>query len=168
MTNKWYHRLWGTLYEPRMVTAAMVVVYGIVAANGVLIFFDQPPHTWYYLLPAGMMIVSGIGGIPAAWRGAWWAEGPLAGLAGFCFALLMILDGARDILVLGMALKPHLTTVMLVIFMAIRMMRVWPEMYAPGKGPITAQRKDQAKAATAIIAEREVRDKQQWTKQSSK
>ena len=51
MTNKWYHRLWGTLYEPRVVTAAMVVVYGIVAANGVLIFFDHPTRGIIFFLP---------------------------------------------------------------------------------------------------------------------
>lgn len=38
------HRIWGTLHEPRVVTALMVTTYAVVAATMVLILAGPRPR----------------------------------------------------------------------------------------------------------------------------
>jgi len=154
-TQRWYSRLWGTLYEPRTITALMVSVYTLLVLNGVAVIFDRPPHEWYYLVSALFMVIGGSTGAPAAWRGARWLEAPMAALA--CAGLVgaAIMDIARQLYNDTMAIKPPILVVMLALFFAMRALRIWPDIYAPDKSPITSERVAQAKAALAIKAEQE-------------
>ena len=156
--QRWYLRVWGTLYEPRTITALMVFVYSLLVVNGAAVIFDRPPHEWYYLLAAIFMLAGGFGGIPAAWRGARWLEAPMAALACVGLAGTAIMDAARQLYTDTMAIKPHVLVFMLAAFFAMRALRIWPDIYAPNKGPITPEREAQAKAAIAVQTEREARE----------
>ena len=149
MPRRWYHRVWGSLHEPRLVTAIMVTAYTLIAAQAIMILADQPAHDVAVIIAAGFMLLGGIIGAPAAWRGAWWAEGPGAGavMVGLIFLAGIDLATAPPEDLPGYSV---LRTVLITLFFITRTVRIWPQMYAPGRGPMTPTREAQIRAQTAV------------------
>ena len=73
MAPRWYRRMWGSLHEPRTVTAVMVGVYLLLTASALLILTDRPHHDVTTIFAASFMLIGGLVGVPSAWRGAWWS-----------------------------------------------------------------------------------------------
>ena len=157
MPRRWYHRIWGSLHEPRLVTAIMVTSYLLIAVQAVMILGDRPPHEIAVVIAAGFMLLGGIIGAPAAWRGAWWLEGPCAGavMVGLIFLAGISIAPAPPDDLPGYSV---VRTLLIVLFFITRMVRIWPQMYAPGKGPMTPTREAEIRADHAVqLAERAAR-----------
>ena len=155
MPARWHRRLWGSLHEPPIVTALMVAVYGLCVVCGAYSMTLVTPFRWASWAACVILIAGGTLAIPAAWRGAWWLEGPAAGFATLGFVILSVLDviarvgdGSRRF----PGLLPILMA-LVALFFLIRIIRIWPHLYAPGSGrdPVVQA---QARAAR-VVAESE-------------
>lgn len=161
MPRRWYRRAWGSLHEPRTVTAVMVIAYTLVTLQASMILADDDPHDVAVLIAAGFMVAGGVVGVPAAWRGAWWLELGAAGavMSGFIFLAALDLAAHPDILP-GYS---ELRTALIALFFLSRALRIAPDMYAPGKGPNTPTREAQVRADTMVAladeAAREARER---------
>lgn len=161
MAPRWYRRAWGSLHEPRTVTAVMVAAYALVAIQATMILADDDPHDLAVLIAAVFMMAGGLVGVPTAWRGAWWLELGAAGtvLSGFLFVALLDMADHPDTLPGYSTLR----TVLIVLFFLSRALRIAPDMYAPGKGPQTQTWEAQVRADTMVAladeAAREARER---------
>lgn len=148
MAPRWYRRMWGSLHEPRTVTALMVVAYALIAWTALMILADDDPHDVGTKVAAVFMLAGGIVGVPTAWRGAWWLELAGAGLATCGLIFLAVIDMAA-----GTELLPgysELRTVLIAILFATRALRIAPELYAPGRGTVTPTREAQIRAEAMV------------------
>lgn len=163
MGARWYERMWGTLHEPRTVTALMVAIYALVTTSAVLILLDRPPHDLATVFAAALMLLGGLVGIPTAWRGAWWLEYPAALAAVSGLAMLAAIDLVEAVDHARLPAYPAILTILVGLFFITRMMRIAPAMYAPGRGPMTPTREAKIRADTMVAladaATREARDK---------
>ena len=160
MPRRWYRRAWGSLHEPRTVTAVMVIAYTLVTLQAATILADDDPHDLAVLIAAVFMVAGGLVGVPAAWRGAWWLEPGAAGavMSGFIFLAALDLVARPDVLP-GYG---ELRTVLIALFFVTRALRIAPDMYAPGKGPNTPTREAQVRADTMVaLADEAAREARQ-------
>lgn len=135
-------RLWGSLSEPRVITAIIVVIYALVGFFGVSVLFDATPLVGI----GGVLVVIGsFVALPSAWRGAWWLEGPVT---------VLVVLGLLWMVVSGSNHHPILL-VSLTLFFVTRIFRVWPNLYRPGMIP--ASRIEIAKAHMESAQEAENR-----------
>lgn len=149
-TVPWFQRLWGTMEEPRKVTAIMVVAYIIAVAAGVTMALYPTPHPLPYsdtalrTLGALALGLGGLMGAPSAWLGKWWVE---SGAATSCMGGMVL--ALFEVLVLvwpgspGPPLQAPGVTIAGVLFsillFATRRQLVRRQPYAPGKGPGTPE-----------------------------
>lgn len=134
-----------TMEEPRSVTAVMVIVYLLISFTGTLFLLRVGSLSWMVIVAGAIMLVSGLLGVPSAWRGSWWLEGPAALLA--VVGMLLI---AVDELLLPTAhvrwpLHVIILSVIIGLFFLGRALRVWPYSYRPGVLPKTELEKAEEK-----------------------
>lgn len=150
MAPRWYRKVWGSLHEPRTVTATMVAVYALLTTSAVLILTDRLAHDVATIFAASFMLIGGIVGMPSAWRGAWWSEGPAAMSALSGLVMLAIIDLQAAVDHARLPGYPLTLTLLVALFFVTRAMRIWPEMWAPGRGPMTPTREAQIRADTMV------------------
>lgn len=134
-----------TMEEPRSVTAIMVVVYCLISVTGVMFLLRVGSLPGVVIAAGVIMLVSGILGVPSAWRGSWWLEGPAA-LLGVVGMLLISIDE----LLLPTAhfmwpLHVIILSIIIGLFFLGRALRVWPYSYRPGVLPKTELEKAEEK-----------------------
>ena len=139
----WLHRVWGTVHEPRAVTAIMVVSYALITGVGLATIMEKPQHQWFHLLFGVFMVVGGCVGVPSAWIGLWWVEGPAMSLAAFGASAVSLVDIAQTHTFNEWNAFAFLTT----LFLVTRGLRIWGYPYAPWSGKTTQTQRDQAKTA---------------------
>lgn len=147
-------RVWGSLSEPRSVTLIMVAVYALVALSGVYLCSSEEHNRAIEYLAAVLMILGGGLGVPSAWRGSWWLEGPAALLTVLGVGVLSVFEAW---VALAEPRWPHHTLMMTLViglFFITRAMRVWPEMYRPGVVPTSQLELARARMQGANEAER--------------
>ena len=161
MSKNWLQRLWGTLEEPRRVTAFMVMAYITAVFAGLSLVLFPNPHPLPYsdgvlqVLGALTLTLGGLVGAPSAWSGRWWLETSaatacLGGSAVTLFeATVLLAPGHPDLT------APSLTipaVIFSMLFFASRRERVRRQPYAPGRGPETPEVQSD-KLLAHIIAE---------------
>ena len=139
--------IFSSMEEPRSVTSVMVVVYCLISVTGVMFLLRVDSLPWVVIMAGVIMLVSGILGVPSAWRGSWWLEGPAA-LLGVVGMLLISIDE----LLLPTAhvrwpLHVIILSVIISLFFLARALRVWPYSYRPGVLPKTELEKAEEKYA---------------------
>ena len=144
------HRLrvsvWQSLYEPRAVTALMVTAYVATILTGATVIHGGP-EDGLSIMATVLLICGGAGGVPGAWRGAWWLEGPAAVTTSVGWVVLGVLDLLAT---RGIGHWPGFTAgvcVVAAIIMLARAGRVWGWSYAPGRGPRTTLEEQAARTA---------------------
>ena len=150
MAPRWYRRMWGSLHEPRTVTAVMVAIYLLLTASALLILTDRPAHDVTTIFAASFMLIGGLVGVPSAWRGAWWSEGPAAMSALAGLAMLAVIDLLAAVDHARLPGYPLTLTLLVALFFVTRAVRIWPQMYAPGRGPMTPTREAEIRADTMV------------------
>lgn len=154
MKSDFHLKVWGSLTEPRFITAMMVAIYLLVAASGIILIADDKPDPVDVNIAAVLMIIGGILGMPSAWRGSWWLEGPAALLSVIGMSIMSLMEILATASSIGW---PHHTLTMALIsllFFGTRALRVWPEMYRPGTVPVTQVEIARARMQGAQEAER--------------
>lgn len=121
--------------EPHSVTAVMVAVYCLISLTGTLFLLRVVSLSWMVIVAGAIMLVSGLLGVPSAWRGSWWLEGPAALLA-FVGMLLIAID---ELLLPTAHVRWPLHVIILSVIIGLlflgRALRVWPYSYRPGVLP---------------------------------
>lgn len=145
MSRTLFLRIWGTLEEPRGLTAVYVVAYLVAVAAAVGAMVTPTPHPLPYtdtglrVMVVVFLGVSGLVGAPAAWAGAWWLE-RAAAMGALGGAGVMLFEASVAWLYPGgpVLMAPALTvpaSVFSVLLFLVRLIRVTQQPYAPGKGP---------------------------------
>lgn len=152
-------RIWGTLHEPRIVTALMVATYGVVAAAMALILTSPRIQPWDVTLGCVVTILGCLLGAPSAWLGWWGVEGPAAALTALGLLAVAVEDTLRALTTDRWPGWPLLIIIALLLMIAQRMARTWGRAWEPGREPDTALRRAQigvtvAKAREADAAAR--------------
>lgn len=152
-------RIWGTLHEPRIVTALMVVTYGVVAAAMALILTSPRIQPWDVTLGCVVTIIGCLLGAPSAWLGWWGVEGPAAALTALGLLTVAVEDTLRALTTDRWPGWPLLIIIALLLMIAQRMARTWGRAWEPGREPDTQLRRAQigvivAKAHEADAAAR--------------
>ena len=131
--------------EPRSVTAVMVVVYWLISLTGALFLLRVMSLSWIVIVAGAIMLVSGLLGAPAAWKGSWWLEGPAALLA----VVGMLLISIDELLLPTAHVRWPLHVIILSVIIGLlflgRALRVWPYSYRPGVLPKTELEKAEEK-----------------------
>lgn len=134
-----------TMEEPRSVTAVMVMVYGLISFTGTLFLLRVGSLSWMVIVAGAIMLVSGLLGVPSAWRGSWWLEGPAALLA----VVGMLLISIDELLLPTAHVRWPLHVIILSVIIGLlflgRALRVWPYSYRPGVLPKTELEKAEEK-----------------------
>lgn len=150
-----WKRWWGTLHEPRPMTAATMVAYAMTFALGVAVLMHStnPPTEYYWAvrLFAGIFLVYGGGvGAPTAHTGARWLERSAALSVAAGYATIAIyavaVETRMDLVMPKVTVMSALTTSLLAL---ARFFYVRTTAYAPGKGPLTAEVKQKIQAIAA-------------------
>ena len=134
-----------TMEEPRSVTAVMVVVYCLISVTGTLFLLRVMSLSWMVIVAGAIMLVSGLLGAPAAWRGSWWLEGPAALLAVVGMLLISIDELLLPTAHVRWPLHVIILSVIIGLFFLGRALRVWPYSYRPGVLPKTELEKAKEK-----------------------
>lgn len=131
--------------EPRSVTAVMVVVYCLICFTGMLFLLRVGSLSWMVIVAGAIMLMAGLLGAPAAWRGSWWLEGPAALLA----VAGMLLISVDELLLPTAHVRWPLHVIILSVIIGLlflgRALRVWPYSYRPGVLPKTELEKAEEK-----------------------
>ena len=131
--------------EPRSVTAVTVVVYGLISLTGALFLLRVGSLSWMVIVAGAIMVVSGLLGVPSAWRGSWWLEGPAALLA----VVGMLLIAVDELLLPTAHVRWPLHVIILSVIIGLlllgRALWVWPYSYRPGVLPKTELEKAEEK-----------------------
>lgn len=144
MVLKVWARIWGTLYEPRVVTAMMVTAYTIAGIIGLTITTSHTPAPHpYEAYTNALLILLLVGGaavgVPTAWVGAWWMErGAALAVAGGLGMLAIEVAATWES---GTAWVTVCALALAILFMLTRYVRVCQVPYAPGKGPLPMAQK---------------------------
>ncbi|MDO4243815.1 MAG: hypothetical protein Q4C85_08690 [Actinomyces sp.] len=147
----WPGRVWDTLHEPRVVTALMIITYlCLVVMGGTILASPRvtPPDV---VLGCVVLIGGGVLGVPAAWTGAAWLEGPALGLSAVGLGTIAVVDMIRVISTDHWIGYPTLLTVAMCLMLCVRMARVWPMRWTPGHEPDTPLRRSQRRAAVEVV-----------------
>lgn len=166
MGRAFWVRLWGSLEEPRKVTALMVFAYAVAVVSAYMTLAMPNPHPFPWadrllsVLGAVLMSLGGLVGMPTAWTGKWWIE---RGAATACLggvglsvfeAVVLAWPGPPELVAPALTLPAVAFSVLL---FAARLLRVTGRPYAPGKGPVTPD--DKAAEVLAAMVAHEHRDK---------
>ena len=141
-------RLWRSVYPPRVVTALMVATYVVSAWMGVQAVINTAPPThivvWF---AAAAMGIGGIVGAGAAWKGAYWLEGPMALSVSFGAFLVVLsrIDIAMQVEHFPITIP---MAIIITLFFVNRMVRIWPRIYPADRDP-----RAQSKVAVALARE---------------
>lgn len=139
--------LFGTMQEPRSVTAVMVAVYWLISFTGTLFLLRVGSLSWLVITAGAIMLVSGLLGAPSAWRGSWWLEGPAALLAVVGMLLISIDELLLPTAHVRWPLHVIILTVIIGLLFLGRALLVWPYSYRPGVLPKTELEKAEEKYA---------------------
>lgn len=134
-----------TLEEPRSVTAVMVGIYCLISVTGVMFLLRVGSLPVTVIAAGVIMLVSGILGVPSAWRGSWWLEGPAALLAVVGMLLISIDELLLPTAHVRWPLHVIILSVIIGLFFLARALRVWPYSYRPGVLPKTELEKAEEK-----------------------
>lgn len=134
-----------TMEEPRSVTALMVVIYCLISVTGVMFLLRVGSLPWTVIAAGVTMLVSGILGVPSAWRGSWWLEGPAALLGVVGMVLISIDELLLPTAHVRWPLHVIILSVIIGLFFLGRVLRVWPYSYRPGVLPKTELEKAEEK-----------------------
>lgn len=126
-----------TMEEPRLVTAIMVVVYCLISVTGVMFLLRVGSLPGVVIAAGVIMLVSGILGVPSAWRGSWWLEGPAALLGVVGMLLISINELLLPTAHVRWPLHVIILSIIISLFFLGRALRVWPYSYRPGVLPKT-------------------------------
>jgi hypothetical protein len=143
-------RIWGTLYEPRAVTAVMVTVYGIAVGLGITLLGAPaiiPAAHWIQIV-AGLFYLTGTIGAPSAWVGAWWLERAItiAMIGGVILSSGLLLTAHPPAEPAVWALLLAGIGFVVALFLT-RTLRTWSRPFAPGHGPLSGEEAAAARAA---------------------
>ena len=146
-------RIWGTLHEPRIVTALMVMTYGVVAAAMALILTSTRIQPWDVALGCAVTILGCLLGAPSAWLGWWGVEGPAAALTSLGLLAVAAEDSLRALTTDRWPGWPLLIIIALLLMIAQRMARTWGRTWEPGREPDTLLRRAQVGLTVAKVYE---------------
>lgn len=146
-------RIWGTLREPRIVTALMVMTYGVVAAAMALILTSPRIQPWDVALGCVVTILGCLLGAPSAWLGWWGVEGPAAALTALGLLAVAVEDTLRALTTDRWPGWPLLIIIALLLMIAQRMARTWGRTWEPGREPDTPFRRAQIGLTVAKVYE---------------
>ena len=152
-------RLWGTLHEPRVISAMMVATYVLLAVAVSLILAAPRIQPWDVSLGCLIALSGCAMGAPAAWRGWWSVEGPSAALVALGLLVVAIEDALRALTSDHWPGWPLFIILSLILMIGQRMARVWGRDWEPGREPDTPLRRAEigvtvAKAREADAAAR--------------
>lgn len=134
-----------TMKEPRSVTTAIVGVYCLISAAGVMFLLRVGSLPGVVITAGVVMLVSGVLGAPSAWRGSWWLEGPAALLAVVGMLLISIDELLLPTAHVRWPMHVIILTVIISLFFLARALQVWPYSYRPGVLPKTELEKAEEK-----------------------
>lgn len=137
--------IFSTMEEPRLITAVMVMVYGLISVTGVMFLLHVGSLSWMVIVAGAIMLVSGILGVPSAWRGSWWLEGPAALLAVIGMLLISIDELLLPTAHIRWTFHVIILSVIIGLFLLARALWVWPFSYRPGVLPKTELEKAEEK-----------------------
>ena len=164
MSKSWLYTLWGTLEEPRTITALMVFFYTVAVGAAVGLAIVPTPHPLPHtnavlqVLAVGLLGLGGLIGAPTAWLGKWWLE--RAGATACLGGMLVLLF---DVAVLLYPQEPNLAAPVLTLTAVLfsmglwgtRILRINGQPYAPGRGPETPEMQADKLLAHIIAADHE-------------
>lgn len=156
--DHWLGRIWRSLEEPPLVTAGMVIEYGVLAIMGAMILLS-PGALFVDTAAACILII--IGGAAAsafAWRGAWWGEAPAVGAIALGVGIITTVDTLRAIDAHRWWGFPSMLAIAVLINLLVRLARIWPALYAPGKEPDSAERRAHIRAEVQVARAIDVLD----------
>ena len=148
--DHWLGRIWRSLEEPPLVTAGMVLEYGVLAIMGATILLS-PGALFVDTAAACILII--IGGVAAsafAWRGAWWGEAPAVGVIALGVGIITTVDTLRAIDAHRWWGFPSMLAIAVLINLLVRLARIWPALYAPGKEPDSVERRAHIRAEVQV------------------
>ena len=102
------------------------------------------------LIAGGAMIIGGTLGAISSWPGWYWLEAPMSLLSVFGLAVLSALRLELAVAADRFPSYPIFLTVLVALFFVTRVLRTWPLMYAPGRGP---NRREEAEVAAVLAQE---------------
>lgn len=126
-----------TIEEPRLTTVLSVSGYGVLTVMAWFIFHSPGPRFPETVSACVLLAVGGIIAVPAAWAGAWWAEGPAAAMQVAGLVILATVDSIHELSDDHWDQWPGLLVAAFAFVLAGRIARVWGRMWAPGRGPVT-------------------------------
>lgn len=133
------------MHEPRLVTGAMVMIYCLISVTGVTFLLRVGSLSWIVIVAGAIMLVSGALGVPSAWRGSWWLEGPAALLGVIGMLLISIDELLLPTAHVRWPMHVIILSVIIGLFFLARALRVWPYSYRPGVLPKTELEKAEEK-----------------------
>lgn len=134
-----------TMEEPRSITAVMVVIYCLISITGGMFLLRMGSLPLVVITAGAFMLVSGILGMPSAWSGSWWLEGPAALLAVVGMLLISIDELLLPTAHVRWPLHDIILSVIIGLFLLGRALWVWPYSYRPGVLPKTDLEKAEEK-----------------------
>nr|DAY26431.1 MAG TPA: hypothetical protein [Caudoviricetes sp.] len=146
-------RLWGTLHEPRAISAMMAATYVLLAVAVALILGAPRIQPWDVTVGCLMTLCGCAIGAPSAWRGWWGVEGPSAALVALGLVVVAVEDAARALTSDHWPGWPLFVILALLLMIGQRMARVWGHTWEPGCEPNTALRQAETSAAAAKAIE---------------
>ena len=146
-------RLWGTLHEPRAISAMMVATYVLIAVAVALILGAPRIQPWDVTVGC-LTTISGCAiGAPAAWRGWWGVEGPSAALVALGLIAVAVEDAARALTSDHWPGWPFCIVLALLLMIGQRIARTWGRTWEPGREPDTPLRRAQIGLTVAKVHE---------------
>ncbi|WP_315502935.1 hypothetical protein [Actinomyces radicidentis] len=123
--------------EPRVTTLLTLLGYATLSVMAAAIFTSPGPRLPETVTACALTILGGVVAVPAAWVGAWWAEGPGAAAQVSGLIILVTIDSVHEISAEHWNSWPALLVAAFTCVLAGRIARIWGHLYAPGKGPTT-------------------------------
>ena len=123
----------------------MVAVYCLIFVTGMLFVLRVGSLSWMAIVAGTIMLVAGLLGMPSAWRGSWWLEGPAALLAVVGMLLISIDELLLPTAHVRRPVHGIILSVIIGLFFLGRALRVWPYSYRPGVLPKTELEKAEEK-----------------------
>lgn len=155
---EWTGVVWGSISEPRIVSAIMVVVYATLGMLGASVL-RGPGTTPMDVVTACCCLLMGMTlGVPGACRGAWWLEAGALVFSALGLSALTVIDIARSVTVRHWPGYPELLSVAMVLMLLVRWVRIRTSPYAPGRWPDTPLRQAQRRATVAVAMASQVID----------
>lgn len=146
-------RLWGTLHEPRAISAMMAATYVLIAIAVALILGAPRIQPWDVTVGCLITICGCAIGAPAAWRGWWGVEGPSAALVALGLIAVAVEDAARALTSDHWPGWPLFIILALLLMIGQRIARTWGRTWQPGCEPDTPLRQAETSATAAKVIE---------------